>query len=456
MTDKWLDVLGVNACFEVEENSHYRRQFVQHTIGVLSLGLYGGESSKEPTMSKNDVGHRWTRSILVVTESSVRTFHRTKKVFGSTISDEYELLELAGSVALVIPFEDIVSFSSNQEHVVEIATLHISGSERYHYIKCKDFTEFQRLVDTVEAAMDAHKRLRINASDLNSGNRSEGADNAEIAIVDGSMKYRAFVGQQKVIMHVSRHTTLQMYIRTCKTDVYEMKLSLRDICNDEESLKRQAMLLFSSLHTEERAKIDVELKLRSRPYRERIYSVYGAAIAVTSMSLSMVAYSSAPTLLSVTVVLLVCIGLGVEFYFMRCFDVSICVERVALREKQDPVQTGNGHVGSVQEEGNGAEQLLAALAPTTSRRVPARWLEATNGDVTLARRKWEKALTWRQQQGIDKILLEPQPWFHVIKDNTTYAWTGNDNEGNLVYVQDLGKVAKFVQRMKELGEWFAY
>ena len=474
MSHKWLEVLGVKGCFEVEENSHYRRQFVQTTLGVLSLGLYGGESAKDPTPSKNSVGHRWTRSILVVTEASIRTFSRTKRPFtrgpfaGSGISDEYDLLGLAGSVELVIPFEDIVSFTSNREHVVEIATLHISGSERYHYIKCRDFVEFDRLVHTVEQAIEAHKRIRLNSPELPPCT-TEAPDrpvDVLMQITDRKcqMRYEAALGQSKVIAHVSRFAKITLYLRTCRTDVYETTFSLKRLGDEEESILPRARLLFATAQTPgHEIELDVLVKLRKRPYRDRIWLVYGAAIAASSVVMSTAAYSPYPFFITFFGLVFVALAWALEVSNFRRFDLAVCVEKISAVKTHraesfsvvKSVEEDADEAAQEQSEENatsGGEALLKALAPATSHCVPSRWLEATNGDAILARSKWEKSLEWRKQLGVDEILNEPQPYFRMIKDNSTYAWTGVDNEGNLVAVQDLSKVAQSVQRMKELGK----
>ena len=71
-------------------------------------------------------------------------------------------------------------------------------------------------------------------------------------------------------------------------------------------------------------------------------------------------------------------------------------------------------------------------------RIPQRYVKGCNGDMEEAARRWKDTLAWREEQGIDRILLEPQKNFALIKECYPHFLHRRDRGGRPVYYELLG------------------
>jgi len=71
-------------------------------------------------------------------------------------------------------------------------------------------------------------------------------------------------------------------------------------------------------------------------------------------------------------------------------------------------------------------------------RIPPRYVKGCNGDMGEAARRWKETLAWREEQGIDRILLEPQRNFALIKECYPHYLHRRDRGGRPVYYELLG------------------
>jgi hypothetical protein len=71
-------------------------------------------------------------------------------------------------------------------------------------------------------------------------------------------------------------------------------------------------------------------------------------------------------------------------------------------------------------------------------RIPQRYVKGCNGDMEEAARRWKETLAWRAEQGIDRILVEPQRNFKLIKECYPHYLHRRDRGGRPVYYELLG------------------
>lgn len=69
-----------------------------------------------------------------------------------------------------------------------------------------------------------------------------------------------------------------------------------------------------------------------------------------------------------------------------------------------------------------------------------RYLRATNNDITEARRRLASTLQWRIQNGMDRILSNPHPNFHVLKQYYPHAYHLRGINGEPVYYECPSKI----------------
>ena len=81
--------------------------------------------------------------------------------------------------------------------------------------------------------------------------------------------------------------------------------------------------------------------------------------------------------------------------------------------------------------------------------IPARYVRGCNGDMEEAARRWRETLAWREKEGIDHILLEPQPNFRLIKECYPHALHRHAKSGHPVYYELLGFID--LKRLKASG-----
>eukprot|EP00602_Paraphysomonas_sp_CaronLab_P003563 CAMPEP_0185027420 /NCGR_PEP_ID=MMETSP1103-20130426/12453_1 /TAXON_ID=36769 /ORGANISM="Paraphysomonas bandaiensis, Strain Caron Lab Isolate" /LENGTH=627 /DNA_ID=CAMNT_0027561407 /DNA_START=472 /DNA_END=2352 /DNA_ORIENTATION=- len=72
--------------------------------------------------------------------------------------------------------------------------------------------------------------------------------------------------------------------------------------------------------------------------------------------------------------------------------------------------------------------------------IPQRFLNAVDGDIREARRRWDATRKWRETENIDNILNEEQPFFTTIKTMYPHYLCGRGKEGNVVYYERPGEI----------------
>jgi hypothetical protein len=67
--------------------------------------------------------------------------------------------------------------------------------------------------------------------------------------------------------------------------------------------------------------------------------------------------------------------------------------------------------------------------------LPPRYILACVGDKDEALRRWIQTCEWREKEGINTILSDPQPFFSTIKRNYPHYYCGRGKSGNAVYYE---------------------
>lgn len=65
--------------------------------------------------------------------------------------------------------------------------------------------------------------------------------------------------------------------------------------------------------------------------------------------------------------------------------------------------------------------------------IPQRFIDGCNGDMKEARMRWDITKHWRESEGVNNILEEPQPYFHLIKAMYPHYHCGIGKSGHRVY-----------------------
>eukprot|EP01039_Chlorochromonas_danica_P008680 gene8680-9563_t len=74
----------------------------------------------------------------------------------------------------------------------------------------------------------------------------------------------------------------------------------------------------------------------------------------------------------------------------------------------------------------------------TDNEIPKRFLDGCGGDVKEARQRWDITRHWRESEGINNILDEPQPYFFLIKNMYPHFHAGRGKLGHIVYYERPG------------------
>lgn len=74
----------------------------------------------------------------------------------------------------------------------------------------------------------------------------------------------------------------------------------------------------------------------------------------------------------------------------------------------------------------------------TDNEIPKRFLDGCGGDVKEARQRWDITRHWRESEGINTILDEPQPYFFLIKNMYPHFHAGRGKLGHIVYYERPG------------------
>lgn len=71
--------------------------------------------------------------------------------------------------------------------------------------------------------------------------------------------------------------------------------------------------------------------------------------------------------------------------------------------------------------------------------IPQRFIDGCDGDMREARRRWDITRHWRETEGVNNILNEPQPHFRLIKEHYPHYHAGRGKEGHLVFYERPGE-----------------
>lgn len=81
--------------------------------------------------------------------------------------------------------------------------------------------------------------------------------------------------------------------------------------------------------------------------------------------------------------------------------------------------------------------------------IPQRFIVGCDGDLREARRRWDLTRKWREAEGINTILQEPQPYFTTIKTLWPHYICGRGISGHAVYYERPGDIE--LDQMKARG-----
>ncbi|CAK4086592.1 unnamed protein product [Aphanomyces euteiches] len=90
----------------------------------------------------------------------------------------------------------------------------------------------------------------------------------------------------------------------------------------------------------------------------------------------------------------------------------------------------------------GRDESTIMKASATVEEIPfsPRFIAAEKGNLEKGRQRYEATLKWRRENRIDTLLYEPQPHFHIIKQNYPQYFHGKSKNGHRVYYERLGYV----------------
>lgn len=72
--------------------------------------------------------------------------------------------------------------------------------------------------------------------------------------------------------------------------------------------------------------------------------------------------------------------------------------------------------------------------------IPLKFVQGCFFDMAEARRRWDITRAWREMNGINNILEEPQPYFDLIKEAYPHYWVCRARSGSVVYLEETGKI----------------
>jgi len=174
----------------------------------------------------------------------------------------------------------------------------------------------------------------------------------------------------------------------------------------------------------------------------------------------------APTAPVGVAVFALAVGIGILSSVAAQWQRAAAAAAVAQRERREEGREGGGEYRLLSGGGSGAiaatasrrmseEEVMAVLQEAEEGgrgggyvqtphhhvhllRIPERYVKGCNGDMEEAARRWKDTLAWREEQGIDRILLEPQRNFALIKECYPHFLHRRDRGGRPVYYELLG------------------
>jgi hypothetical protein len=81
--------------------------------------------------------------------------------------------------------------------------------------------------------------------------------------------------------------------------------------------------------------------------------------------------------------------------------------------------------------------------------MPARLIEAEEGDEDAARLRWYESVRWRRENRVDTLLTRPYPLFEKVRDICSHYFHKHDRLGHIIYIDRPG-LMKF-KELKALG-----
>jgi hypothetical protein len=70
--------------------------------------------------------------------------------------------------------------------------------------------------------------------------------------------------------------------------------------------------------------------------------------------------------------------------------------------------------------------------------IPQRFIDGSDGDLKEARRRWDITRHWREVEGVNNILDEPQPHFQLIKTMYPHYHCGRGKDGHVIFYERPG------------------
>lgn len=83
--------------------------------------------------------------------------------------------------------------------------------------------------------------------------------------------------------------------------------------------------------------------------------------------------------------------------------------------------------------------------------IPQRFINGCDGDLKEAQRRWDITRHWRETEGINDILNEPQPYFFIIKNYCPQYVCGRGKQGHLVFYERPGDFDSVQLKARGIG-----
>lgn len=105
------------------------------------------------------------------------------------------------------------------------------------------------------------------------------------------------------------------------------------------------------------------------------------------------------------------------------------------RSKSNKAEAGKNYLIRIR-----AHQYTSPDAPVheMDEDIPQRFINGCEGDLKEARRRWDITRHWREVEGVNTVLDEPQPYFFVIRNYYPHYHAGQGREGHIVFYERPG------------------
>ena len=114
---------------------------------------------------------------------------------------------------------------------------------------------------------------------------------------------------------------------------------------------------------------------------------------------------------------------------------SFTIYSVLPRAKSRKSEAGNNYLIRIR-----AHQYTSPDAPVHEMDddIPQRFINGCEGDLKEARRRWDITRHWREIEGVNTVLDEPQPYFFVIRNYYPHYHAGQGRQGHIVFYERPG------------------